>query len=193
MSQSESCEICQEPSFKVILTNKTKCGKKQEKYPPHYYLHAVIWPFDQSHRPSIKWLRIYFEKTHLMCLSWSSFSCMRLRCLEMRFSMSWLSWNISTPPPWLTWPPARLAAASRRSKIRLLRTLSSIMMASTRSWNTKRGKYAAAFWCDSKTFRKFLKGFRKRVCHFLHNRCFARISEKTQVLLGLGSDGLSPG
>ena len=133
------------------------------------------------------------QKTYLMCLSWSSFSCMRLLCLEMRFSMSWLSWNISTPPPWLTWPPARLAAASRRSKIRLLRTLSSIKMASTRSWNTKRGKYAAAFWCDSKTFRKFLKGFRKRVCHFLHNRCFARISEKTQVLLGLGSDGLSPG
>ena len=117
-----------------------------------------------------------------MCLSWSSFSCMRLLCLVMRFSMSWLSWNISTPPPWLTWPPARLAAASRRSKIRLLRTLSSIKMASTRSWNTKKGKYAA-FWWDSKTFRKFLKGFRKRVCHFLHNRCFARISEKTQVLL----------
>ena len=37
--------------------------------------------------------------THLMCLSWSSFSCMSPRCLEIRFSMSWLSWNIWTPPP----------------------------------------------------------------------------------------------
>ena len=68
-----------------------------------------------------------------MCLSWSSFSWTSALCLLMRTSSSWLSWNISTPPP------ARLAcwAASRSSKIRLVRSLSSPEMTSTRSWNIR--------------------------------------------------------